>query len=43
MYEQSIFHWKKIAMEMDYELRYMHKLHRKALEQCTAFILSGEE
>lgn len=37
------YSWEKIAVEMDYDLRYMHKLHRKALEQCTAFIPAGEE
>jgi len=35
------YSWEKIAVEMDYDLRYMHKLHRKALEQCTAFIPAG--
>lgn len=32
------FPWEKVAVEMDYDLRYLHKLHRKALEQCSAFI-----
>ena len=37
------FHpWEKVAVEMNYELRYIHKLHRKALEQCTAFIPAME-
>lgn len=36
------FHsWEKVAVEMDYDLRYMHKLHRKALEQCAALIPAG--
>lgn len=34
------FSWEKVAVEMDYDLRYLHKLHRKALEQCSAFILA---
>lgn len=34
--------WEKVAVEMDYDLRYMHKLHRKALEQCSAFVPAGE-
>ncbi|OUN27370.1 hypothetical protein B5G33_13490 [Blautia sp. An81] len=37
------YSWEKIAVEMDYDLRYMHKLYRKALEQYTAFIPAGEE
>lgn len=36
------YSWEKVAVEMDYDLRYMHKLHRKALELCTAFIPAGE-
>ena len=32
------YSWEKVAVEMDYDLRYMHKLHRKALEQCSVFI-----
>lgn len=37
------FHpWEKVAVEMNYELRYIHKLHRKALEQCSAFIPAVE-
>lgn len=26
--------WEQIAVEMSYELRYLHKLHRRALEIC---------
>lgn len=36
------YSWEKVAVEMEYDLRYMHKLHRKALEQCSAFIPAGE-
>ena len=36
------YSWEKTAVEMEYDLRYMHKLHRKALEQCSAFIPAGE-
>lgn len=36
------YSWEKAAVEMEYDLRYMHKLHRKALEQCSAFIPAGE-
>lgn len=32
------YSWEKIAVRMDYDLRYLHKLHRKALEQCKTFI-----
>lgn len=35
------YSWEKVAVEMDYDLRYMHKLHKKALEQCSAFIIAG--
>ena len=35
------FSWEKVAVEMDYDLRYLHKLHRKALEKCAAFIPAG--
>lgn len=35
------YSWEKVAVEMEYDLRYMHKLHRKALEQCSAFIPAG--
>ena len=35
------YSWEKVAVEMDYDLRYMHKLHRKALEQCSVFIPNG--
>ena len=31
------YSWEKVAVEMEYDLRYLHKLHRKALEQCSAF------
>lgn len=27
--------WEQIAVDMGYELRYLHKLHGRALEQCT--------
>lgn len=37
------YSWEKVAVEMDYDLRYLHKLHRRALEQCTAFIPAGGE
>lgn len=30
-------------MEMDYDLRYMHKLHKKTLDQCFAFVPAGKE
>lgn len=30
--------WEKVAVEMNYDLRYIHKLHRKALEHSSAFI-----
>jgi hypothetical protein len=38
------FHaWEKIAVEMNYDLRYIHKLHQRALEYCSAFVpASGE-
>ncbi len=36
------YSWEKVAVEMDYDLRYMHKLHRKALEQCSVFIPNGK-
>ena len=37
------FHpWEKVAVEMNYDLRYIHKLHRRALEECSAFIPAGE-
>jgi len=26
--------WEKIAVDMGYELRYVHKLHNRALEEC---------
>ena len=29
-------------MEMDYDLRYMHKLHKKTLDQCFAFVPAGK-
>lgn len=32
------YSWEKIAVRMDYDLRYLHKLHRKALEQCAVFV-----
>ena len=37
------YSWEKIAVEMDYDLRYMHKLHKKALDQCSAFVPAGKE
>ena len=36
------YSWEKVAVEMDYDLRYTHKLHRKALEQCSVFIPNGK-
>ena len=27
--------WEKIAVDMGYDLRYVHKLHTQALEECT--------
>ena len=33
---------EKVAVEMEYDLRYLHKLHRKALEQCSAFVPAGK-
>ena len=36
------YSWEEVAVEMDYDLRYMHKLHRKALEQCSVFIPNGK-
>ena len=35
------YSWEKVAVEMEYDLRYLHKLHRKALEQCSAFVPAG--
>lgn len=33
------FHsWERVAVEMGYDLRYVHKLHQKALEECSALI-----
>ena len=34
--------WEKVAVEMEYDLRYLHKLHRKALDQCSAFVPAGK-
>lgn len=34
--------WERIAVEMAYDLRYLHKLHQKALDQCSAYIPAGE-
>ena len=36
------FKGAKVAVEMEYDLRYLHKLHRKALEQCSAFVPAGK-
>lgn len=36
------FSWEKVAVEMDYDLRYLHKLHGKALAQCEAYIPAVE-
>jgi len=36
------YSWEKVAVEMEYDLRYLHKLHRKALEQCSAFVPAGK-
>lgn len=35
------FSWEKVAVEMDYDLRYLHKLHGKALAKCEALIPAG--
>lgn len=35
------FSWEKVAVEMDYDLRYLHKLHGKALAQREAYIPAG--
>lgn len=33
------FHsWEKVAVEMNYDLRYIYKLHQRALDYCSAFI-----
>ena len=36
------YSWEKVAVEMEYDLRYLHKLHRKAFEQCSAFVPAGK-
>jgi len=36
-------HWEQIAVEMDYELRYVFKLHGRALEQCECLIFPKED
>ena len=36
------YSWEKVAVEMEYDLRYLHKLHRKALEQCSAIVPAGK-
>ena len=33
--------WEQIAVEMHYELRYLHKLHRRALEICSKIQLAS--
>ena len=33
--------WEQIAVEMHYELRYLHKLHRRALEICSEIQLAS--
>lgn len=35
--------WEKVAVEMNYDLRYVHKLHQRALEYCSAFIPAAGE
>ena len=32
------FSWENIAVKMDYDLRYLHKLHKKALDYCATLI-----
>lgn len=32
------YSWEKVAVEMEYDLRYVHKLHKKALEQCSVSV-----
>ena len=32
------YSWEKVAVEMDYDLRYVHKLHKKAMEQCSVSV-----
>lgn len=32
--------WEKIAVDMGYDLRYIHKLHTRALDECKIPILS---
>ena len=32
--------WEKIAVDMDYDLRYTHKLHIRALEECKTPVFS---
>lgn len=34
--------WEQIAVDMGYELRYLHKLHGRALEQCAETRTMGE-
>ena len=40
--ENLEYSWEKVAVEMEYDLRYLHKLHRKALDQCSAFVPAGK-
>jgi regulator of replication initiation timing len=35
--------WEQIAVDMGYELRYLHKLHGRALECCEAIIIRKED
>ena len=32
------YSWERVALDMSYDLRYIHKLHRRALEQSAVFI-----
>lgn len=32
------YSWEKVAVEMEYDLRYVHKLHKKAMEQCSVSV-----
>lgn len=35
--------WEKIAVDMGYDLRYIHKLHTRALDECKIPTLSEED
>lgn len=34
--------WEQIAVDMGYELRYLHKLHGRALDRCEPIVLNNE-